>query len=353
MTDKKKKKKKRDRLSLPASVQEEEVIELLSDSDEEATTNANQQSQPSSTAYFLNFLKTAVSASLPKATSSTSSSSDALLLYPPEGKNRISVTTQDLASLEPGKELNDTVIDFYMRYIVEDVIVDVKKRNRVHVFSTYFYKRLTDKSLAVGEERRGLTADQRRHARVSKWTKGVDLFEKDYIFVPVNYKGEHWFLIVICFPMLACPKWDSSRDIGSLFHKTRMVKRPCILVFDSVAGGAAVAEFTSNVIIGYLQEEYAAKKLNAIGGAAPDFRERLKRIVPTVPLQDGDVDCGLFLLQFAESFFVDPIPDFQENFLKGKEPDDHGLIEWFTQEVIDEKREKIKDLILRLSKKKP
>ena len=117
-----------------------------------------------------------------------------------------------------------------------------------------------------------------------------------------------------------------------------------------------MAEFTSNVLIGYLQEEYAAKKLTNISAPAvevPDFRSRLTRIVPVVPLQDGDVDCGLFLLQFAESFFVDPIPDFQENFLKGKEPDDHRLIEWFTQEVIDEKREKIKDLILRLSKKKP
>ena len=85
-------------------------------------------------------------------------------------------------------------------------------------FLRYFYKRLTDKSLALGEERRGLTSDQRRHARVSKWTKDVDLFQKDFIFVPVNYKGEHWFLIVICFPMLAAGKWDSQRKPGRALY---------------------------------------------------------------------------------------------------------------------------------------
>jgi Ulp1 family protease len=38
---------------------------------------------------------------------------------------------------------------------------------QVHVFSTYFYKRLTDRSLAVGEDR-SVSADKRRHQRVSK-----------------------------------------------------------------------------------------------------------------------------------------------------------------------------------------
>ena len=153
-----------------------------------------------------------------------------------------------------------------------------------------------------------------------------------------------------------------------------MVERPCILVFDSVAGGNAVAEFTSNVILGYLQEEYLVKK-TALGSlprrksgagqsqkldssteqqqqSVPDFRQRLKRISPVVPLQDGDVDCGLFLLQFAESFFTDPIPDYDENFLRAKgaaEDSNGGLTNWFSQQIIDDKRAKIKELILSLA----
>ena len=148
-----------------------------------------------------------------------------------------------------------------------------------------------------------------------------------------------------------------------------MVRRPCVLVFDSIPGGANVAEFTSNVVIGYLQEEYAAKRGAAAAAAtttttttttpptsaaaaddddAPNFRQRLKRISPVVPLQDGDVDCGLFLLQFAESFFTKPIPDFDEDFLRAARGEE-GLTNWFKTQVIDEKRAKVKELILGLA----
>jgi len=44
-----------------------------------------------------------------------------------------------------------------------------------------------------------LTASQRRHSRVEKWTKSVNLFEKDYIIIPIN-EQQHWFLAIICFP---------------------------------------------------------------------------------------------------------------------------------------------------------
>ena len=29
-------------------------------------------------------------------------------------------------------------------------------------------------------------AEEMRHARVKSWTKGVDLFAKDYIVIPIN-----------------------------------------------------------------------------------------------------------------------------------------------------------------------
>ena len=128
-------------------VKDEDVIELLSDDDdEESSSNQTptlQNTAPvSSTSYFANFLKTALSAvkpsssaPTPSAASSTAAPSSTLLVYPATGRSRISVTHQDLASLDPGKELNDTIIDFYMRYIVQE-IVDSSRRSRVHVFST-------------------------------------------------------------------------------------------------------------------------------------------------------------------------------------------------------------------------
>ena len=47
-----------------------------------------------------------------------------------------------------------------------------------------------------------MTAAERRHERVEKWTKNVNLFEKDFLIVPIN-KNAHWFLAIICYPYLS------------------------------------------------------------------------------------------------------------------------------------------------------
>ena len=39
---------------------------------------------------------------------------------------------------------------------------------------------------------------KRRHNRVQKWTRGTDLFSKDFIFIPI-IECSHWFLAVVCF----------------------------------------------------------------------------------------------------------------------------------------------------------
>lgn len=37
---------------------------------------------------------------------------------------------------------------------------------------------------------------QRRHARVKTWTRHVDLFEKDFIVVPINERFEKNFILI-------------------------------------------------------------------------------------------------------------------------------------------------------------
>lgn len=55
------------------------------------------------------------------------------------------------------------------------------------------------------KDNRTQTAAQKRHARVSSWTKNVNLFEKDFIIIPINEQS-HWFLAIICFPNLTEPR---------------------------------------------------------------------------------------------------------------------------------------------------
>lgn len=46
-----------------------------------------------------------------------------------------------------------------------------------------------------------LTAADKRYDRVKRWTKNVNIFDKDYVIVPIN-EHSHWFVAVICFPGL-------------------------------------------------------------------------------------------------------------------------------------------------------
>ena len=38
-----------------------------------------------------------------------------------------------------------------------------------------------------------------RHDRVKRWTRKVNIFEKDFVVVPIN-ENYHWYLCIICYP---------------------------------------------------------------------------------------------------------------------------------------------------------
>lgn len=124
---------------------------------------------------------------------------------------------EDYQCLAEDQFLNDVIIDFYLKYLTSEVLSE-EDQNRTHVFSTYFYKRLTSphSQAPVNKE---LTAAQKRHARVSKWTKNVNIFEKDYIVIPIN-EHAHWFLAMICFPGLVGKVMSNPTATSSTCKKT-------------------------------------------------------------------------------------------------------------------------------------
>jgi Ulp1 family protease len=42
---------------------------------------------------------------------------------------------------------------------------------------------------------------EKRHNRVKSWTKNINIFDKDFVIIPIN-EYCHWFLAIICFPGL-------------------------------------------------------------------------------------------------------------------------------------------------------
>ncbi|XP_069830758.1 sentrin-specific protease 6 isoform X2 [Dendropsophus ebraccatus] len=132
-----------------------------------------------------------------------------LIVYPPPpAKGGISVTNEDLHCLNEGEFLNDVIIDFYLKYLVLEKLRD--KADKIHIFSSFFYKRLNQRERRNLQDTANLTLQQRRHGRVKTWTRHVDIFQKDFIFVPLN-EAAHWFLAVICFPGLEAPVYYPNR----------------------------------------------------------------------------------------------------------------------------------------------
>ncbi|NXU87530.1 SENP7 protease, partial [Xiphorhynchus elegans] len=292
-----------------------------------------------------------------------------LIVYPPPpAKGGLGVTREDLECLEYGEFLNDVIIDFYLKYLLLEK-APKHLADRTHIFSSFFYKCLTrtEKS-SEGDVK--VSAAQRRHRRVRTWTRHINIFNKDYIFVPVNEES-HWYIAVICFPWLEeavyeeCPHQNLSHQSplrsesentrnGSVFFKCDeemdssrilflkgttndlfgfVVYRPCILILDSLKAGSI--QKTVQVLREYLEVEWEAKRKTH-----REFsKSKMIDLCPRVPKQDNSSDCGVYLLQYVESFLQNPIVNFEEPL---------HLENWFPRQVIRSKREEIRDLILQL-----
>ncbi|KAI8611119.1 hypothetical protein BC830DRAFT_685605 [Chytriomyces sp. MP71] len=66
----------------------------------------------------------------------------AVLVYPREGVNLVTIHEEDMERLQEGEFLNDTLIEFYIRWAT---ITYSAARTDVHMFNTFFYQQLTAK----------------------------------------------------------------------------------------------------------------------------------------------------------------------------------------------------------------
>ncbi|NXF31798.1 SENP7 protease, partial [Nyctibius bracteatus] len=319
-----------------------------------------------------------------------------LIVYPPPpAKGGLGVTREDLECLEYGEFLNDVIIDFYLKYLLLEK-APKHLADRTHIFSSFFYKCLT-RTEKTSEGDLKVSAAQRRHRRVRTWTRHINIFSKDYIFVPVNEES-HWYIAVICFPWLEEAVYEECPHQNSLYHqpqysplrsesentrtcsvltfpgnckdeeemdanrslfskggneiaasasalgsaiskislsnsKRQICKRPCILILDSLKAGSV--QKTVQVLREYLEMEWEAKRKTH-----REFnKSTMIDLCPRVPKQDNSSDCGVYLLQYVESFFQNPIVNFEQPL---------HLENWFPRQLIRSKREEIRDLILQL-----
>ena len=278
--------------------------------------------------------------------------------------------------LAPGEFLNDNLIDFCLKQLREELpahkavrdILPLPSRalgrltsrshvqERFHFFNCFFFKKL------LGDEEvdllpQGASHGERAlaaHKRVARWSSRFDVFDKDYIVVPVN-QSLHWTLAVIVNPGAAvaaagpAPPAGNAREDAIELDLIEVIdvdapplapppaaaaeapgpaRSPMLLQMDSMGSSHRNVE---PVLRDWLAVEWATKRNTSVeeglrifstpgahashasladsSPAEPPLPPRacagstkMPFVCADVPQQPNSVDCGLFLAEFARRF---------------------------------------------------
>ncbi|UJR23682.1 hypothetical protein I4U23_026665 [Adineta vaga] len=272
---------------------------------------------------------------------------------------RFDLSRDDLMCLNEGEFLNDNIIDFYLQYVYYEKLSE-EDRQRTYLFNSFFYTRLTRKS---NDDTSDISPAERRYSRVKRWLRDVDIFSKDYLIVPINQTA-HWYIVLIQFhnnvPTEGDLISDDDDDDDSGKHDEQLKSKkkklndsivingtheketsksdirtieivdeadeastdneklietgknrsqtPAIILFDSLRTGPK--NRVAATLREFLQLEYDHKKPLPVGSSARKIfnLDTIPAIEAAVPQQPNYFDCGLFILQYIESFFAHRSP---------------------------------------------
>uniref|UniRef100_A0A673N6T2 Sentrin-specific protease 5-like n=1 Tax=Sinocyclocheilus rhinocerous TaxID=307959 RepID=A0A673N6T2_9TELE len=154
------------------------------------------------------------------------------------------LTMDDLSTLYGQNWLNDQVMNMYGDLVMDSV------PEKVHFFNSFFYDKLRTKG----------------YDGVKRWTKNVDIFQKDLLLIPIHLEV-HWSLISVDIKQRSITYFDSQRTLNRRCPKH---------------------------IFKYLQAEAMIKeKRDFLTGWKGFFKMNVGR-------QNNDSDCGAFVLQYCK-----------------------------------------------------
>ncbi|KAJ4839903.1 hypothetical protein Tsubulata_046878, partial [Turnera subulata] len=232
------------------------------------------------------------------------------IIYPKGDPDAVSVSKRDVELLQPDTFINDTIVDFYLKYLKAKV--KPEDQHRFHFFNCFFFLKLADMDKGQSSSCDSSAAFQ----RVRKWTRNVDLLIglSSIPSIPFNYH-----LV------------DDGSDESS--------KVPCILHMDSIRGSH---KGLKNIFQSYLYEEWKERCNETEDDVSSKFLN-LRFVTLELPQQENSSDCGLFLLHYVELFLEEAPINFSpfkitslSNFLNR---------DWFLPEEASLKRTQIHNLI--------
>ncbi|KAG0579695.1 hypothetical protein KC19_4G117400 [Ceratodon purpureus] len=203
-------------------------------------------------------------------------------IFPGDGGDAMTIfTNNDMESLQSGGFLSESVIDFYIRFLQKEL--RSADKNRLHFFDSRFFSVIKEGDACAEAEQCKASFE-----RVQKWTWEVNIFEKEYVFIPV-FRSSHWSLIILCH--LSGLASSADKHEGP----------PCILHLDPVEGKHGNLEgYIRRYIIHEWRERYHDPKVDQLLALSQMQYKEAK-----VPQQENQYDSGIYLLHFVELFLFE------------------------------------------------
>lgn len=226
------------------------------------------------------------------------------------GRSIITFTKHDQKQLQSPRFLNDTIISFFMQFYL-DTCVSPDIKNNIHVFNSFFFQKI--KSI---REKKGTAPS---YSLASRWLKGVKIFDKDFLIMPVCER-DHWVLIIVCYPA----KSPSPRNHNILDED---LYEPAVLVLNSCTGYAPAIKKTLNQFLQYqwLKERKTSRSFSIQNAKSHGIR----LVFPELPQQKNNYDCGVYVLNYFYCFLKDPRKSYIRMFRK------HSMKAWFKDNKVD------------------
>uniref|UniRef100_A0A914ZKP0 Ubiquitin-like protease family profile domain-containing protein n=3 Tax=Parascaris univalens TaxID=6257 RepID=A0A914ZKP0_PARUN len=211
----------------------------------------------------------------------------------------------DFVSLAQGALLTDSIIDFYLNHIVAHMLPD-HVTSQIHILPSKLWHRLTTSAnpfeeINVGNSDSIAPFSKEYRTYVNFWFEQVDIFDADFLVIPV-IERQHWMLAIVCSPSMSIRKSvanDSRRSMSS----------PLIIVFDSQQDrdSKIIENFIVDTIRQFLR--YVFDRRIKQNEREVFQAEMFKCIIPSnLPQQENNVDCGIFILEYARCFLLNQPP---------------------------------------------
>ncbi|ELP92577.1 hypothetical protein EIN_074100 [Entamoeba invadens IP1] len=260
-----------------------------------------------------------------------------------EKNNQITLEQHDLDILKNNDMINDTIIDFYSKWI-ENEEVPTEYKGKCLFMSVLFLTKLqgyfSDLEKALQKEAKENNEhfdDQKlfnefflKYKKIRHWLGDADIFKYKFIFLPLH-TSSHFSLIVLCFngvegfESLVMTEDPQKVDV--------MKEAPCCLIIDSL-GRKFIPDRLKIIIQLFVTAEFKVCK-KEIKNISEDMKEYSINCIQ----QTNFVDCGCYVLYFIRKMACSPSRRL------------YDLKPIFVQKEAENERQRICEIVEKLEKK--